>query len=278
MTIKKADGSAYPAGGETVTVGTDLDVHVFGKTESSALNDVVITAKTDKTGDCECGREDLTVLFCTLSFNAQQGAAPDANNSQRNQIINDAGGALGLQDVSLNTAQADLFNNMELTVTVMPGDKKIPGAAWDIKREKERREWENGLTAGFLQVLAYSTAGVASDDDSVNTDEDLAQNEPNDLKLFSIDCVCPRPMLGNKIAVRTKTLNFREWVEVRIAGKWFVASNYVYWKSLFKAQSTQQNPPNWSRVGHDTATSVPKVPNEIKEGNYSEAPNTWTQD
>ena len=51
--------------------------------------------------------------------------------------------------------------------------------------------------------MNYSTTTAASDDDSWDGDEDLVQSAPDDLKIYSIDTVCPRPMLGDKIAIRT---------------------------------------------------------------------------
>jgi len=76
VTIKKTNGDPYPPEGETVTGGTDLEVHVFGTTASSSLDDVTITARTDKTGDCVCGSEDLTVIWIAAS-NMHFRGSPD---------------------------------------------------------------------------------------------------------------------------------------------------------------------------------------------------------
>ena len=157
VTIKKTDGSAYPADGETVTVGSDLEVHLFGVATSAALNDVTVSAKTDKTGDCISGQEDLTVLWCdNVTF----------RGSDCQGQTNWNGDILGLIDENL-AGSATFRNSMEMLFTISP-NVVIADVSWDIKREKRVQDWKNGVTDPPL----YDDW---TDDDAVNTDEDLTQ-------------------------------------------------------------------------------------------------------
>ena len=75
---------------------------------------------------------------------------------------------------------------------------------------------------------------------------------------------------------------FREWVEVKInkSDKWFVASNYCFWKALLCAE-TVHGTVNWKRVPHNGDKSKPKAVNEIELGNYKDEEgdvSKWTRD
>lgn len=285
ISIKKSDGSAYPVAGELVTVGTDLEVHVFGATASAQLNDVTIKATTDKTGTLVCGNEDLTVLFASMQFRNTQDASRSAGNARTFPVPRSGQDKLGLQSANLtSTTDAWISGNMEIVVTVQPGNVVIPGVTWDIKREKERREWIDGVSRHAAPIAYSTTASKADDDGSDSLDEDLVQ-AVGDLKLYVIDA--PALHLMSAETKHTKILNFREWVEVRIPRDgetvanacWFVVSNYEFWKILLKAKNsgTATNP-NWAREAHSGRTSKPSVDNEVESGNYSEAVNTWTED
>jgi len=63
ISIRRTDGTDYPAEGVTMTVGDTLEVWLYGETPSSALEDVVIHATGDESGVKELGNEDLTVIW-----------------------------------------------------------------------------------------------------------------------------------------------------------------------------------------------------------------------
>ena len=275
VSFKKTDGTIYPTGGELVTVGTDLEIYILGETESSALNDTMCIAKTDKTGDAICGSEDVSVLFCTLQFKNSGAFCSDnaVSFSGASYPYSGLADQCGLSDLEMTSSTARVFNVMEISVSIMPNSEPIPGVAWDIKREKERVEWSDG--SPLHAPIAFSTTEINSDDDSSDGDEDQVQGV-GDLNIFSTDAV--GLILGATQTNRTKILNFREWVEVRINNQWFVSSGYQYWGTLLKAenQGTMLSP-NWARQGHSGTNSIPSANNEVKSGNYSEIVTTWTE-
>ena len=247
VTIKKTDGSAYPADGETVTVGTDLEVNLFGVSPSTALNDVTVTAKTDKTGDGICGQEDLTVLWCdNVTFRGSdcQGQA------------NWKGDILGLIDENL-TGSATFRNSMEMLFTISP-NVVIPDVSWDIKREKRVHDWKDNVTDPPL----YDDW---TDDDSVNTDEDLTQSSGD--TVLKVRDLPAWQDVGTQAGTRTRKHSMREWLEVSIGGKWYVSSTYQHWHSIIHARNNSSTNTLWFR------TNV----NEILTGEISGTASTWPE-
>jgi len=266
-----------------VTVGSDLALKIFGKKNSDELDDVIIKAKTDKTGECVCEQEDLSVIFCTLSF--KNIGEFDSNNSF---VYSDTiypfkalNRECGLFNLHMNDEEAwhlaCMVNVMEITVHIKPNDTPIPCVTWDIKREKEAIDFIDGFLVG--DRISYSTTDQYSDDDRYDSDEDLEQNI-GDLEIFSVDAVFGRMYFNSVKDKKTMIGNFREWVEVKIKDKWFVASNYCYWKTLLSAENFSEilGDPDWQRVSHNKATSKPQAVNEIESGNYVEDVSIWTQD
>jgi len=79
VTIKKTDGSLYPTEGETVTVGTDLEVQIFGTSPSSDLDDVIITAKTDA-NNTRTALNILNLLSLFIIFFKMTAGCPSFRN------------------------------------------------------------------------------------------------------------------------------------------------------------------------------------------------------
>lgn len=229
---------------------------------------MTITAKTDKTGDQACGTEDLTVIWTAMSFRGSdhQGEAIDAGNARAfTDFLPHDTDEIGLQEYNLTGAGADVFNNMEIKVTISP-NVVIPDVAWDIKREIRFRDW--------FPLGGRQTVNSWASDDAHDNDEDLTQ-AVGDLNIFVIDAPTGRSSSTQRTLAHANTIenarfyslnNFREWVEIEIGSKWYITSDYYYWKCKIHARNGA-SPPNWSRV----------APNEIVPGSIAGDPNNWTQ-
>lgn len=282
ITIKKADGSAYPSEGETVTVGTDLQAKFYGTTASSNLNDVTITTKTDKTGDSICGQEDLTVIWISgenMNFRGSnnQGESLTSCSTAKihkpgHDVFEDkVGKFIYLLPPLYSFKQFSLHNQMEISIQITP-NKVISDVAWDIKREVSRVKWGPG--AGTLTPMYLPTTGDDWNPDDIDyptaTDEDLEQNS-DCLNIFVNDNP-GEPAVGssNDAGKRyTYKAKFREWVQVTIGGKVYVCSPYVNWRSIIHAKF-QDATTGW--VWDATKTT------EIVPGTIENWPNTWSED
>ena len=178
--IKKTDGSQYPAEGESVTVGTDLLVRIFGTLPSDELDDVIITAKTDKTNEQICAEEDLTVIW-VYSFRIlfrgsfMQGEALTACSTAKFTPFQpwrqDKVGKFIYHKPTGGNFDAARYQ-MEFNILPTP-EKVISDVEWDIKREASIAYWGPGTDPRSRIVLKGETDWA--DDDSANDDEDLIQ-------------------------------------------------------------------------------------------------------
>jgi len=232
------------------------------------LNDVMIEARTDMSGSTVCGQEDLTVIWTELSFrgSGSQGDSRSSGNNKSfvNTVTPENVDELGLHDIPPSpptSTKYAFYNNMEIEVTTTPSDV-IPDVVWDIKREKKRKRWTNGVDGGHLSAWT-------DDDGSSSLDEDLVQGS-GDLNLYAIDSPGVRNVPSWDPGSITRLLNFREWVEVRIAGKWYVISEYQNWKSILHVKNST-TPAAWSRVDHSLGE------NQISEGEIPGDPATWPE-
>lgn len=271
VTIKKTDGNPYPAAGETVTVGTDLEVNVFGASASSALNDVTITAKTDKTGDAVCGTEDLTVIWVsesdmTFRGSAQQGQAITSGSTAKFtnffSYANDKVGKFIYHKPTGNNWDHAMWQ-MEIKYQITP-NVVISDVTWDIRREISRAAWGPG--SGTLQP-SYNGQNNWAPDDPDNSDEDLVQNA-NLKQIFEIDgpgCQGLPYTANYRFTYKGK---FQDWGEVKIGTKWYVCSKYKNWRSIMhiKYQDAQQG---WIEDASKT--------NEIVTGTISGWANSWPE-
>jgi hypothetical protein len=279
ITIKKADGSSYPSGGVTVTVGTDLDVKIYGTTASSNLNDVSITAKTDKTGDSICKQEDLTVIWISgsnMNFrgsNQQDQSLTSCSAVKFHKPTNVFEDKVGKFNYLLPYnglfKQYSFRNQMEISNQISP-NKDISDVVWDIKREVNRVKWGPG--SGTLPPM-YIPIGSGSGwypDDNYNTDEDLEQNT-DCLNIFVIDnpgeeVVGSVNDAGKRYIYKAK---FHEWVQVTIGGKVYVCSPYVNWRSIIHTKC----PDNTTGWIWDTTKTT-----EIVTGTIDGWAETWSED
>jgi hypothetical protein len=273
ITIKKTDGSPYPAEGETVTVGTDLEVHIFGTTPSNDLKDVIITAKTDKTGDRVCAEEDLTVIWIdgsNMSFrgSSQQGQAlTSCSSAEFKNFYSWMYDKVGkfIYHKPTGSVWDAAHNNMELKNQISP-NVVISDVEWDIKREASAAYWGPGPDPRSRTVSMGST-WWADDDTESEDDEDLTQN--TDCKeIFVIDGPGGFPLTyttGYKYSEKNK---FREWVEINIGGKWYVCSPDKEWRSIMHIKF-QDATAGWVE---DTSKT-----NEIVLGTISGFAGSWSE-
>jgi hypothetical protein len=269
--IKKTNGSAYPAGGEDVTVGTDLEVHIFGTSASSALDDVTIAAEADETGSCSLGEEDLTVIWVdgsNMSFRGSAEQGQDLTSCSAAKFTN-------FQSWRYNKVGKFIYHKptgsnydfaryqMELKNQVSP-DHVISDAEWDIKREVSGVFWGPG--SGSLSPTYKGETDWAADD-SYNTDEDLEQNS-GCTEIFSIDSPGRNYLPYTSSYRYTQKAKFREWVEVKIGTKWYVCSPYKEWRMIMHVKF-QDGTSGWVE---DTSKT-----NEIVLGTISGFAGTWSE-
>jgi len=274
--IKKTDGSQYPAEGESVTVGTDLLVRIFGTLPSTDLDDVIITVKTDKTNDRICAQEDLTVIY-VYSFkmlfrgSPYQGEALTACSTAKFTDFqpwrqDQVGKFIYHKPTGGNFDVASY--QMEFNILPTP-HKVISDVEWDIKREASAAYWGPGTDPRPRTVFKGETDWA--DDDSANADEDLTQC-PDCKKIFVIDC----PGWGDSNGGLSYTMGykyseknkFREWVEVKIGNDWFVCSQYREWRSIMHVKF-EDAATGWIE---DTSKT-----NEIVVGTISGFAGSWSE-
>ncbi len=165
-----------------------------------------------------------------------------------------------------NTAiGADCMNSfMMIKVNITPAvNFTAKGIDWDIKREASAAYWGAGPRPATKSIL-LGGGGWANDDPPDNVDEDIKQ-QANCLPLWVADFPGSWEQLhtaGHHYAYCGK---FREWVEVKIGGKWYTASKYKLWRNWlhFKVDSG-----NWTIDGAEA--------NTIEEGTWTGFANTWT--
>lgn len=234
----QATVSLSAAGGGTVTLdpssfclatGHWQPVTMFGTGESAALNDVVIEATTNLTGDQICGRTNLTVLWC------RDPAFRGSDSPGKSWY----GPALGLSIQNANLASAAMLSAMQILFTPSP-NCVLPEVSWDIKRERKTHVWSNGVT---MNPMDDSWTG----DDANDNDERLTQTAADTLlKVFD------QLALGNsgtQSGTRTLKASMREWMEVSIGGKWYVCSDYKPWHSIMHAKNDSSQNTLWHWIG-----------------------------
>ena len=223
-----------------MTVGTDLDVHVFGTSASSALDDVKINAtlEIDST-DHACGEEDLTVIWIdandvTFRGSAQQGDALTAGSTAKHSTfdtwLEDKVGKFIYHKPGTTTWDAARWQ-MEIKYQVTP-NVVISGVEWDIKREASGVHWGPG-TDPLTPIYKGKTDW--DDDDPGELDEDLIQND-NLTQLFEVDA----PGYGHSSAGLNYTAGhrctmkakFQDWMEIKIGSNWYVCSKYKNWRTI----------------------------------------------
>jgi hypothetical protein len=270
--ICKIDGSPYPSGGMSVTVGTDQEVHIYGTYPSDWLNDVMIEATTTDSGSyAVCGQEDLTVIWVdgsNMSFrgSGEQGQAltscSDAKFTNYQSWRYDKVGKFIYHKPTGSNYDFARYQ-MELKCQIWP-DEVIDDVEWDIKREVSGVFWGPG--SGSLSPT-YKGETDWAPDDTVNTDEDLEQNT-GCTEIFSIDGP-GRNYLPYTSGYRyTQKGKFREWVEVKIGTKWYVCSPYKEWRMIMHVKF-QDATSGWVE---DTSTT-----NEIVLGTISGFAGTWSE-
>jgi hypothetical protein len=233
VTIKKTDGSPYPTEGETVTVGTDLEVNIFGTIPSSDLDDVTIIAKTDKTGDRICAEEDLTVIWVygsDMSFRGSnhQGEALTPGSTAKFTDIHsweyDKVGKFIYKEPVFNDKDSALYN-MELKNQVSP-NKVISDVEWYIGQQISAAMWGPGT--GTLEPDLYGPTFWYTE----TLPQDVIQNDPSPTEIFAIDgpgCLSLDYEANYRASQKVKA---RNWIEVNIGGKWYVCSPYKHWRSI----------------------------------------------
>jgi hypothetical protein len=278
MRITKDGGAALNPEGEPITVGTPLNLWLYGTTPSAALNDVVIEARTVETGDAVCGVEDLTVVWFDeddLHFRGSdhQGEALTPGSTalftnysswMRNQ--------LGTQIYRKPDGFRWDFSFSQIEIMCQPspnvfmGDTLtgVPDLTWDIKREASYCAWGPGVPPG-LPRWGEKGAGDWEDDDPTQLDyidEDLLQDA--DLTaLFVIDGPGHGSeegglgyTTGYKASFKGK---FREWIEVKTGqgtyARWFVCSPYLQWRAIQHLEFIDQGT-GWGMDGDCTNEAV----------------------
>jgi len=257
-------------------VGTDLEVYIFGTTASSDINDVKITATTDKTGSRVCGEEDLTVIWVegsNMSFrgSAQQGQdltlCSCAEFTNLDAWLQNKVGKFIYHKPTGSNFDASV-HQMELKIQISP-NVVISDVEWDIRREASIAYWGPGPDPRSRVI--FKGPSDWDGDDSGNTDEDRDQN--SDCKeIFSIDgpgwgdsgSGLPYTA-GYKYSEKNK---FREWVQVKIGTKWYVCSPYKEWRSIMHIKF-QDATAGWVE---DTSKT-----NEIVVGTISGFAGSWSE-
>jgi hypothetical protein len=140
----------------------------------------------------------------------------------------------------------------------------VPSLEWDIRREKSVAWWGPGNPACKHTNGPSDWAG----DDNGNVDESLVPTQSL-MNLFVID----GPGYGDlppeadyKYAEKSK---FRDWVQVKIAGKWYVCSPYKHWRVVTHAKYDAANG-RW-------VLDNEKV-NEVVEGTLEGFSDSWSDD
>lgn len=269
ITIKKTDGSPYPAEGETVTVGSYLEVHIFGTSPSADLNDVTITAKTDKTGDSICGQEDLTVIWVygsDMSFRGsdQQGQSLTACSIAKftnvySWMYNKVG-----KFIYKHHEWDSAYYQEELKIQTSPNEV-ISDVEWDIRREVSGVYWGPGADP---RSPGYKGETDWADDSPGGIDEDVIQN-PTCKEIFSIDCPGSLDLPYTAGFKYNQKAKFREWVEVKIGTNWYVCSPYKEWRMIMHVKF-QDATNGWVE---DTSKT-----NEIVVGTIDGWAGSWSED
>lgn len=229
VAIKRTDGSNYPAAGDSVTNGVDLELRIEGTQASAAIDDVTLKATTDKTGSAVCGQQKLTVVWVsTMSFRGSdhQGANFTAYSAaQLNAGYTNIVGS----GIKYGSPVDRIHNQEEIKLTLSP-NVLISNVSWAIERDITRAAWGPGsgmLTPNYKGKSDWVSDGTAID----GFDVDL-QQQTNCLSLFTVDtpgfAALPQTT-GYRATYKGK---FREWTEIQIGGKWYVVSDYQLWHSI----------------------------------------------
>jgi hypothetical protein len=163
-------------------------------------------------------------------------------------------------------------NQMELKIQISP-DKVISDVEWAIKREISRARWGPG--SGPLGPPEWpdvkGATGWAPDHPTAD-ETDLEQN-PDCTDIFCID----GPGYGNDAGGLPYTADYRythkakfqQWVEVEIAGKWYVCSPYKDWRSIMHVKYKDATD-GWVYDASKT--------NEIVVGTITGFAGSWSED
>ncbi|HMO50455.1 MAG TPA: hypothetical protein PKE26_01620 [Kiritimatiellia bacterium] len=276
LLIKTFDGSDYPEDGLSITVGEDLDLWLYGVTPSTALNDVIIEARTDLSGDLICGREDLTVIWISeedISFRGsdyQGDPLTVGNSAQFSELASWLNNVVGVQIYTPSTGPVfdGVVGQMEMRYRISPNEV-LSDVEWSIEREVSRSYWllENGP---FLKPV--NGIGWASDTGG-GPDRDLIQDEEAK-DLFQIDLPGNAQIANLGGASSDRYIykgKLREWAEVKIGDYWYVCSSDKYWHAILYATYN----PSISRWQQDSTRTSQVLPGI---GPLSGNPADWTKD
>ena len=278
VTFRNTNGSNYDPAGETITVGTDYEVHLFGVTPSATRDDVVVTAV--KSGSV-CGEEDLTVIWIAesdIQFRGSdhQGAALTSNSTATfTRIVPGMGeyadDVVGIKLYAPSTSPSfdGVNGQMEMRYRMSPY-AVMPDVEWDIQREVARAAWLLELPPSCLPLSGSIDWKYDNEGD---LDKDLIQNES--LKdIFQIDAP------GNEALSNTAVQNgdryvfkgkLREWAEVRIGNQWFVCSPYKYWHAILYTKFDGASG-HWGFDSSKTSEVLPGI------GGLTGHPTSWSRD
>lgn len=282
--ITKDGGAPLNPEGEPITVGTPLNLWLFGVMSSNALKDVTIEARTVETGDAICGSEDLTVIWFWKSDMFFRGSdhQDDPLTEGSTARFSSFPGYGWMDDVvGVNVYPKPPpwdwdFANAQMELRFQPSPNAFMGDVatgsrdleWDIRRQGSSAGWGDGVPPLDRELSLHP--GWQDDHLASHQDEDRAQN-PSLTSLFSID----GPGIGT-VGTQGEGLDyvdgsrfaykgrFRNWVEVKIGegqyAHWFVCSPYLYWHAILHLRFPGEYE-NWGR------DPLPLRPSEVLGGN-----------
>ena len=267
ISITKNDGGTYPAEGIEVTVGNlPLDLRLHGTTSSSALGDVKINVTGDRTRD-RVWMGSVTVIWTPGEEMKFRGTQPPpgfggflSGDSEAQLAGTNFTGQLGELVLAADRTTIRNFEEIEM----VPHPKVlIPNVSWDICRQISRAAWSNGGAPMFNGKSEWNDDGPSM----VNGDKDVTQ-QAGKLSIFSVDG--PGPIGVPTAANDTYSYKgkFREWNEVEIGGKWYVCSEYIFWRSIMHLKPNE-DVTRW--IGKEDTE------NEIVRGTIEGFADTWVE-
>lgn len=265
LSFKKSDGGDYPADGIEVTAGNNLDARLYGETASTALEDAVIKVTGDRTGDAKWG-QTATVIWVPGEDMKFRGTNDQGNPFSPNSEAQLTGSVYPPEVGHLRSATdgSRIGNHEEIEMVPYP-KVLIPNVSWDLARQISRAAWYNGAAPP-----SYNGPGGWNDDGptAVNYDEDSTQ-QANKLSLYTVDVPGP----GSNPLAHTDTYTYKgkwhEWAEVQIGGKWYICSDYIYWRSIMHLKSNAAGT-RW--------IDKPGTVNEVVRGTIDGWANTWSEE
>lgn len=231
----KADGTELAAQGEPITVGTALNLRLYGTSASAALNDVQIEARTAETGGDICGTAHVTVIWfneADLHFRGsdhQDEPLTPGSTATFTQYYGWMADVVGKRIYPNPEGEDWDWASWQMEIACQPNPTVLmPNLTWDIRRAASAACWGPG--SGQMPRQIVKGANDWAGDDDGPEDEDLEQNQALP-SLFVADA--PGNGLpyvnGYRFSMKAK---FREWVEVRIGSYWYVCSPFKPWRAI----------------------------------------------